>query len=132
MKKNLNGNILRFKARLVAKGYSQVARFDFNETFSPAIKSASLRVVLSIALARGWLMKQLDVNNAFLNGVLQEEVYMEQPIGFKKELERQHLVCKLFKALYGLQEAPRLGLISSKTLYTKWGFNHPKLINLFL
>lgn len=101
-----NGSISRFKAGLVAR-YSQATRFDFNETFSLVVKPASIRVVLMIAIAWGWLIKQLDVNNALLDSVLEEEVYMEQPIGFKKESVRQHLVCKLHKTLYGLKQAPK-------------------------
>ena len=79
LKENPDGSINKYKARLVAKGFHQEAGFDFNETFSPVIKPTSIRVVLTIALSRGWSVRQLDINNAFLNGDLQEEVYMVQP-----------------------------------------------------
>lgn len=70
---------LKVQARLVAKGYSQQHGFDFTETFSPVAKPTSIRIILTIALHKNWSIKQLDANIAFLNGVLQEEVYMEQP-----------------------------------------------------
>ena len=95
----------RFKARLVAKGFHQVHGFDFHETFSLVIKPITIRIVLTLALSRGWQLFQLDVNNAFLNGSLEESVFMIQPLGF--EVADRSLVCKLNKALYGLKQAPR-------------------------
>ena len=94
VKENPDGTMNKYKARLVAKGFHQVAGFDFNETFSPVVKPATIRVVLIVALSRRWIIRQLDVNNAFLNGSLMEEVYMEQPSGFQ-DLSNPHKVCRL-------------------------------------
>ena len=121
VKENPNGSIQKCKARLVAKGFHQVAGFDFIETFSPIVKPATTRVMLTIALSRGWLIHQLDVNNAFLNGVLHEEVFIEQPLGFIQH-NQSHLVCKLHKSLYGLKQAPRAWFEKLSTTLYAFGF----------
>jgi histone deacetylase 1/2 len=96
----------RYKARLVAKGFKQRYSSYYEDTFSPVVKTTTIRVVLSIAVFRGWTLRQLDVHNAFLHGLLEEEVYMKQPPGYEDSTRRDY-VCKLDKALYGLKQAPR-------------------------
>jgi histone deacetylase 1/2 len=96
----------RYKARLVAKGFKQRYSSYYEDTFSPVVKTTTIRVVLSIAVFRGWTLRQLDVHNAFLHGLLEEEVYMKQPPGYEDSTRRDY-VCKLDKTLYGLKQAPR-------------------------
>jgi hypothetical protein len=90
----------------VAKGFKQLYWIDYEDTFSPVVKAATIRIVLSIAVSRGWCLRQLDVQNAFLHGVLEEEVFMSQPLGYEDPAFPNH-VCKLDKAIYGLKQAPR-------------------------
>ena len=91
---------------MVAKGFKQRHGLDYEDTFSPVVKAATIRTVLSTAVSRGWSLCQLDVQNAFLHGILEEEVYMQQPPGFVDQSKKNY-VCKLDKALYGLKQAPR-------------------------
>jgi histone deacetylase 1/2 len=119
VKENADGTVNKYKARLVAKGFHQVHGFDFNETFSPVIKPVTIRIILTLALTYNWPLQQLDINNAFLNGILEEEVYMMQPPGFTAP--NSSLVCHLHKALYGLKQASNRpqgnGLKDSKPLF---------------
>eukprot|EP00253_Pinus_taeda_P030370 PITA_30370 len=105
-KSNAEGKIERHKARLVVKGYKQKYGRDYEETFAPVARMETVRAVLSIAAQNKWKVCQMDVKSAFLNGVLKEEVYIEQPLGYEKKAQEQK-VCRLKKALYGLKQAPR-------------------------
>lgn len=82
VKYNSDGSISKYKARLVAKDFHQTKRVEFIETFSPIVKPCIIRVVLSLAIMSHWSIRQLDVNNAFLNSLLTEDIFMHQPEGF--------------------------------------------------
>ncbi|KAK0578797.1 hypothetical protein LWI29_016380 [Acer saccharum] len=105
-KSDEDGNIVRNKARLVAQGYSQIEGIDFEETFAPVARLESIRLLLSISCVHKFKLHQMDVKSAFLNGFLQEEVFVEQPKGFVDAHHPNH-VYRLKKALYGLKQAPR-------------------------
>lgn len=89
-----NGDINIFKAHLVAKRFQQDLGINFVDTFSPVARMTTVRLILALTVALNWPIRQLDINNAFLNGVLQEEVYIWQPKGFAN-LNYPHHVCKL-------------------------------------
>ena len=101
-----DGSIEKFKARFVARGFSQVEGVDYEDTFTPVARYTSIRSIISIVAEMGWKIHQMDVKTAFLNGFIQEEVYIEQPQGFEVHGKESH-VCRLKKTLYGLKQAPR-------------------------
>ncbi|GKV19984.1 hypothetical protein SLEP1_g30170 [Rubroshorea leprosula] len=135
VKRNKEGGIDRYKARLVAKGFHQRPGFDYFNTVSPVIKPTTIRTVLSLAVNKHWPIRQLDVNNAFLHGKLEEELFMEQPPGFVDSSQPQH-VCRLHKSIYGLKQAPRTwyqelkafllqhGLVNSRSDYSLFIFHY--------
>uniref|UniRef100_A0A2N9FIB4 Uncharacterized protein n=1 Tax=Fagus sylvatica TaxID=28930 RepID=A0A2N9FIB4_FAGSY len=121
LKRNSDGSISRYKARLVAKGFHQQYGIDFEETFSPVVKPPTVRLILALAVTYNWPLRQLDVRNAFLHGVLKEEVYMMQPPGYVASNQPHH-VCKLQKSIYGLKQAPRAWFESFTTQLLSLGF----------
>ena len=106
VKRDPEGNIVKHKARLVAKGYAQKFGVDYEEVFAPVARLETVRLMLALAANWKWEVHHMDVKSAFLNGVLQEEVYVTQPPGFQ-DPKSPGKVLKLSKALYGLKQAPR-------------------------
>ena len=103
IKTRSDGSIERYKARLAAKGFTQEYEIDYEETFAPVARISSVRALLAIAAASKWDLFQMDVKNAFLNGNLSEDVYMQPHPGLSVESNK---VCHLRCALYGLKQAP--------------------------
>ena len=122
VKTKADGSIERFKARLVAKGFTQSYGIDYQETFAPVAKLNSIRVLLSLAANLDWPLYQLDVKNAFLNGDLDEEVYMEIPPGTKNATNGSK-VCRLMKSLYGLKQSPRAWFERFSKVLKEQGYN---------
>ncbi|CAI7871014.1 unnamed protein product [Closterium sp. NIES-54] len=101
IKSDADGKIKRYKSRLVAKGYQQKEKVDYKELFAPMVKPTTLRTLLAGAAIKGWVVKQMDVTTAFLNGILEEEIFMAKLEGFDDGIGR---VLKLKKVLYGLKQ----------------------------
>ena len=99
---NPDGSIFKHKARLVVKGYAQVAGIDYGDTFAPVVRHDTIKLLLAMAAQLGWKVFHLDVKSAFLNGILQEDIFVMQPEGFEV-IGQEHKVYKHNKALYGLK-----------------------------
>jgi hypothetical protein len=106
IKHDVYGSIDKYKAIFVARGFSQQEGEDYDETFAPVAIYTSIRAILSLVAFVGWSLHQMDVKTTFLNGVIKEEVYIEQPQGFEVHPKESH-VCRLKKAWCGLKQAPR-------------------------
>lgn len=142
----IRGWTARFKARLVAQGFSQKYGADYNEVFAPVVKHTTFRVLLSIAGQRGYKVRHLDAKTAFLNGKLNEEIYMRQPPGYE-EAGKENYACKLIRSIYGLKQAAkawndRLNEVLSQQefvrsnndycLYTKQRRNHTVYVAVYV
>ncbi|GJR33760.1 retrovirus-related pol polyprotein from transposon TNT 1-94 [Tanacetum coccineum] len=141
-----NGIVSRNKARLVAQGYNQQEGIDFDETYAPVARLESIRILLAYACAHDFKLFQMDVKSAFLNGFINEEVYVAQPPGFV-DFEKPNHVFKLKKALYGLKQAPKawydrlkaflldhlytMGLVDN-TLFTKKRNSHTIIVQIYV
>jgi hypothetical protein len=141
-----DGSIEKHKARFVVHGFSQKEGIDYEETFAPVAKYTSIRTIIALAAKMKWKLHQMDVKTTFLNVVIEEEVYIEQPQGFEVKDRKTH-VCRLKKALYGLKQAPkawygridsflkRLGFTKSKVdsnLYFKVMNDEPVILLLYV
>jgi hypothetical protein len=105
IKYKADGSVDRYKARLIAKGFEERLGIDYDDMFSPVVKSATIHLILSLATSQDWDLHQVDVKNVFLHDILEEEVYMKQTPGFtSSEFHSYH--CKLDKALYGIKQTP--------------------------
>jgi hypothetical protein len=116
-----DGVVVRNKARLIAQGYSQVEGLDFGKTFTPVARHEAIRILLAFAVSKGFKLYQIYVKNTFLNGVIQEEVYVRQPPGFGSP-KYPDRVYKLSKALYGLKQAPRAWYARLKIFLLEHGY----------
>jgi hypothetical protein len=112
---------VRNKSRLVAQGYSQVEGLDFRETFAPVARLETIRILLAFAASKGFKLYQMDMKSAFLNDVIQEEVYVRQPPGFESP-KYPDRVYKLSKTLYGLKQASRAWYARLKTFLLEHGY----------
>ncbi|XP_073261290.1 uncharacterized protein [Populus alba] len=121
IKYKADGSVERYKARLVAKGYTQTYGIDYQETFSPVAKLSTVRVLLSLVANLDWPLYQFDVKNVILHGDLEEEIYMDVPLGYMANSEAK-IVCKLQRTLYGLKQSPRAWFRRLNSAMRKYGF----------
>ena len=106
VKRNADGSLDCYKGRVVAKGYSQCPGFNFKETFAPTVCYSTIHTILAIAALEDLELRSVDISCAYLNGTLEEEIYIQQPEGF--EVGGPDYVCRLKKSLYGLKQAGRV------------------------
>ena len=119
-------SIEKYKTRFVARGFFQKDGIDYEETFAPVARYTSIRIILALASNMKWKLHQMDVKTTFLNGLIEEEVYIEQLQGFEVNDQKTH-VCRLKKALYGLKQAPRAWYGKIDGFLMRLGFNKSKV-----
>lgn len=120
-KRKSDGKAEKHKARLVAKGYEQQPGYDYQEVFSPVARIETIRLIIALAAQNHWKVHQMDVKSAFLNGPLEEEIFVKQPPGFLKK-GKEDKVYRLKKALYGLKQVPRAWNKCIDSFFSKIGF----------
>lgn len=130
-KRDSNGNIERYKDRLIAKGFTQKGGIDNNETFSPVSKKDSFIIVMALVAHYDLELHQMDVKTAFLNGILDEEVYMDQPDGFLIQ-GKENTVCKMKKSIYGLKQASRQWYLKFNDTITAFGFKENIVMDVYI
>ena len=118
-----DGSISAYKARLVAKGYRQREGIDYFDTYAPVARISSIKTLIAISALKGLYIHQMDVKTAFLNGYLNEDIYLEQPEGFVMP-GQENKVCRLIKSLYGLKQAPKQWHERFDTTVTIFRFRH--------
>src|SRR3954465_2694531 len=123
-----NGNVEKYKARLVAKGFTQREGIDYHETFSPVSSKDSFIIVMALVAHYDLELHQMDVKTAFLNGDLNEDVYMTQPEGFVAE-GKEHMACRLKKSIYGLKQASRKWYLKFNKIIRTFGFKENEMDN---
>ena len=116
-----NGELMRNKERLVWKWYAQEEGIYYGETFSPVARLEGVRTLFSYSTYKGFKVYQMDMKSKFLNGILEEEVYIEQPEGFV-DPNNKNIVCRLHKSLYGLKKAPKAWYERLHNYLVKIGF----------
>jgi hypothetical protein len=121
VKQDADGSVEKYKARFVARRFSQIEGIDYGETFAPVARYSSIRSILALSTQMGWRIHQMDVKTAFLNGIIEEEMYIEQPKGFET-FDRESHVCRFKRALYGLKQAPRAWYTRIDSYFTGLGF----------
>jgi hypothetical protein len=121
VKQVVDGSVEKYKARFVTQGFSQIEGIDYGDTFAPVARYSSIRSILALLAQMGWRIHQMDVKTAFLNGIIEEEVYIEHPEGFET-FDRESHVCRLKRALYGLKQAPRAWYTRIDNYFTRLGF----------
>ena len=121
VKTGADGRVQKYKARLVAQGFTQKFGTDYDETFCPVIRQESLRMLIALSVQYGLQLHQMDVTTAFLNGILEEEVYMKQPERYEVQGKEQ-LVCRLKRSIYGLKQSPRCWNMALDSHLKEMGF----------
>jgi hypothetical protein len=128
-----DGIIEKHKARFVARGFSQIEGVNYDETFTPITRYTSIRSIITITTEMGWSIHRMDVKTTFLNGFIDEEVYIEQPQGFEVS-DRETHVCLLRKAVYGMKQASQAWYSCIDTYLLQMGFeksdDDPNLYNI--
>jgi len=120
-KTDAQGHVVKHKARLVAQGYTQEYGIDYEEVFAPVARQTTFRTLLAVAGKEGLTVRHFDVKNAFLNGTLDETIYMAQPKGFEVQ-GKENMVCRLNKSIYGLKQAARVWNKRLNSILIKGGF----------